>query len=134
MISSVNFCSLASSPPANFSFQFFKSIPSSSISIFRLLDKPTTLTCRCILCCNTSSCCCNWPSNLAPTLPVPVINRLTCLYVVSKNSSCKTLMAFRTSLVAITADIFFSDEPCAIARTLTPFLPIALNILPLIPV
>ena len=53
--------------------------------------------------------------------------------VVSKNASCKTLIAFFTSLVAITAEIFFSEEPCAIARMFTPFFPSTLNILPLIP-
>ena len=42
-------------------------------------------------------------------------------------------MAFLTSAVPITAEIFLSDEPCAIARTLTPFLPKAANIFPLMP-
>ena len=38
-----------------------------------------------------------------------------------------------TSAELMTAEIFFSDEPCAIALILTPFLPIAANILPLMP-
>ncbi len=43
-------------------------------------------------------------------------------------------MAFFTSSVFITAEIFLSEEPCAMARIFTPFLPSAPNILPLIPV
>ena len=42
-------------------------------------------------------------------------------------------MALRTSPVAITAEIFFSEEPCAMALTLIPFLPSTPNILPLTP-
>ena len=54
--------------------------------------------------------------------------------MVSKNASCKILMAFFTSSVLITAEIFLSDEPCAMARIFTPFRPSAPNILPLTPV
>ena len=43
-------------------------------------------------------------------------------------------MAFFTSAVLITVDMFLSEEPCAMARIFIPFLPNAANILPLIPV
>ena len=54
-------------------------------------------------------------------------------------SGFKTLHAKRlpllfTSLTAITAEIFLSLLPCAMARMFTPFLPSAANILPAIPV
>ena len=42
-------------------------------------------------------------------------------------------MALRTSCDAITAVMFFSDDPCAIARTLIPLRPSTPNILPLTP-
>ena len=42
-------------------------------------------------------------------------------------------MAFFTSCTDITAEIFLSEEPCAIALTFTPLRPRLPNILPLIP-
>ena len=43
------------------------------------------------------------------------------------------MIAFLTSCDAITAVMFFSDDPCAIARTLIPLRPSTPNIFPLTP-
>ena len=72
-------------------------------------------------------------NSACPTLPIPAINKLICLVSASKKDSYKQFRAFFTSFCEITAVIFLSEAPWAIARILTLFRPKVLNILPLIP-
>ena len=69
-------------------------------------------------------------NNVFPIKPVgPTKKTLIECTSVSKNISCKAFKAFASLCLSITAVIFNSDEPCAMAFTLIPFLPNALNIL-----
>ena len=68
-----------------------------------------------------------------PTFPYPAINRFTFTLGTPKNSSWTARMASSTSAVATTAETFFSDEPCAMARIVMFLLPMASNMRPLAP-
>ena len=71
--------------------------------------------------------------NFSPTFPTPITNKFNCLVFSSKKFSCKVFNAFLTSLSLITAEMFLSDAPCAMALIFTLFFPKVLNILPLKP-
>ena len=127
-------CMFPALPVANTCCHCCKLIPSSSTQYFLLLATPATFTLKCI-CSKRYACCFRiCPNNLEPTLPTPATKRLISFISFSKNTSWMVLVAFFTSALDITAVIFLSDEPWAIALMLTPFLPSALKNLPLMPV
>ncbi|MNI15147.1 hypothetical protein D3C81_936840 [compost metagenome] len=66
-------------------------------------------------------------------LPVPILNTCSVFFNSAKNASCTALSAFAKSSLPIITDILYSDEPCAIARTLIPLRPSAANNRPDIP-
>ena len=124
---------LAVSPFSNRDFQSFNEIPSSSKSIFLELETAATLTFILRFSFRNFFCWLICSMNFSPTFPTPITNKFNCFVFSSKKFSCRVFNAFLTSLSLITAEIFRSEAPCAIARIFTLFFPKVLNILPLKP-
>lgn len=66
-------------------------------------------------------------------LPVPKLNTCSVFLSSAKKASCTAFNAFAKSSLLMITDILNSDDPCAIARTLIPFLPKAWKRRPDIP-
>ena len=85
-----------------------------------MLDFSARLAC-CALICST---------NVPPTLPTPTTKIFKLFLCPSKWFSWSTFNALETCFSSITAEIFLSEDPWAMALMLTPLLPNALNIFP----
>ena len=132
-IFSIQVCKVCGLPDFKAFFQCDKSTPNSLKYICFEFAKPITFMsinnvsircCCCLAICSMRRC---------PTFPTPIINKFSVFTCSSKNLLCKMFKALLTSFLAITADIFRSDAPWAMALIFTLFSPKALNILPLIP-
>ncbi len=74
-----------------------------------------------------------WASKVPPIKPAPTMKRFTVRMPARKNASCTTLSALALSFSRVTIEMFSSDDPCAVATTLIPFLPRAEKTRPEIP-
>ena len=73
----------------------------------------------------------SWRNSSPPTVPTP--SRKTLSRVGSKNASCTVASARRSSAEAMASEMLSSEEPCAMARTLTPAAPNELKMRPEMP-
>ena len=124
---------LAFSPISSASFHELSKIPPTLKTIVLESEIPITLIFNFRFFFKNFFCFCNCAKNRSPTFPTPVMNKFSCFIRSSKKRSCRVLSAFLASFLEITAEIFFSEAPCAMALTFTLFFPNALNIFPLRP-
>ncbi len=98
---------------------FARSIPSSERSILLDVAIPLTRISKSKSFFNLSDSSEIWSKRVPPILPGPnsPIESVCCDI---KNTEWRALKAFVASLDAITADMFLSDEPCAIALMFIP--------------